>query len=85
MQHSDRIRRLAIFVPILVAGLVALPHLFAAGRNAERQITDVRTDQLAEFALDDAGDMTPLRWDGHPWLVRTRRVVPGSGQWGQQY
>ena len=73
MRHSDRFRRPAIFFFGLVFGLLALaPQLHATGRNALRQITDVRTDRLGEYAVDDAGEAVEAITTADPFGANRR-------------
>ena len=73
MSYSTRIRRPMILVPMLIVGMTILASEFhATGRNADRQITDVRTDRLGEFAVDDAGESIEAITSADPFGANRR-------------
>jgi len=73
MGYSTRILRTMILVSILVVGMMFWsPLLHASARNADRQITDVRTDRLGEFAVDDAGESIEAITSADPFGANRR-------------
>ena len=46
---------------------------------------DGRLEADATKALAALGDLPLVDHDGHKWIVRTRRIVPGSGTWDQPF
>lgn len=87
MKDSDRIRPVVFVLTLAVGLLVWSPQIQAVGRDAVRQITNVRTDQLREFAVDDAGEVVEAITTADPFGANRRheyQIVrwagPGQGR-----
>ena len=88
MNHLERLRRLLVPVLILAAGVpLAAPPPSAAWRGPLRQLTDVRTDVLGEYAVGDSGSAVEAVTSADPFGANrahgfqiVRLAGPGRGR-----